>query len=114
MTHPPPSGADHFKSRWCLKRVMRKKKNQTHTNRAESGDKTGRGRHALGAAGPASSRGVVPAAPCSSRVAPSSQHIPPQGGQRSPRPAPSTSSVSGCLLSSCGAGSPWGKLRTFL
>lgn len=26
MTHPPPSGADHFKSRWCLKRVMRKKK----------------------------------------------------------------------------------------
>lgn len=32
---PPPSGADHFKSRWCLKRVIRKK-NPYKSSRVET------------------------------------------------------------------------------
>ena len=35
MTHPPPSGADHFKSRWCLKRVIRKKKKNPYKSSRE-------------------------------------------------------------------------------
>lgn len=53
MTHPLPWGADHFKSRWCLKCVIRGKKQNSRERRREGKRQRARGH------GPANNRGAV-------------------------------------------------------
>jgi len=103
---PPPSGAEHFKSRWCFKHVIRKKKNKTKNPQIEQRAET-RGKSRRASKQPGSRAG------CFVLILGCPELVPPRGGQHSPHPVPSTGSIPSRPRSSRRAGSPQGKPRMF-